>query len=318
MLFKHRHKQLDGKILDHKGVCIRDNGVGYLVGTCSDCYASLIKYMMPKYALANLLYIGELPEDLKDITWVEEMVCCLYRPMANIVRIFKSNKPVAPTKLFGNTCAHEMNIISTAKVLPRTPADVNGSLSVVFVGRLSEEKKIRISKYMFRVRKSKVWRFLLWLKKNNRLYADIPIDESIMNMYDCGYIPDIENHIIDSGVLNSDEVFAEETAGIAEHPADLLHESNVDNTCDSGVGEDDEQYDVSFMERTGVSDPEGVTLSGRSLTASAVHKLFLLPENMRLPDIVISRSYQAQNEYNNPTLIPGMFPTLFPYGGGVP
>jgi hypothetical protein len=65
---------------------------------------------IPRLALANSLYRGVLPAQFEDLTWVEETV------------------------LHGNTCAHDMNIISTASVLSRTPADINGMLSIVFVG----------------------------------------------------------------------------------------------------------------------------------------------------------------------------------------
>ncbi|KAG1887635.1 hypothetical protein F4604DRAFT_1570836, partial [Suillus subluteus] len=33
-----------------------------------------------------------------------------------------------------NICAHEMSVVSMSSVLPRTPADINGLLSIVFVG----------------------------------------------------------------------------------------------------------------------------------------------------------------------------------------
>jgi len=37
-------------------------------------------------------------------------------------------------KSSGNTCAHAMNVASMASVLPRTPSDMNDTLSVVFIG----------------------------------------------------------------------------------------------------------------------------------------------------------------------------------------
>ncbi len=60
------------------------------------------------------------------------------------------------------TCAHDMNTVSTATVLPHTPTDINGILSVVFVGAGNFNPK-SLGK-MFRIRKMKVWNFLLWLK----------------------------------------------------------------------------------------------------------------------------------------------------------
>jgi len=42
--------------------------------------------------------------------------------------------PSQPTVFHGNTCAHEMNVSSTAAVLPLTPSNVDNFLSVIFIG----------------------------------------------------------------------------------------------------------------------------------------------------------------------------------------
>jgi len=71
-----------------------------------------------------------------------------------------------------SSCAHEMNVISTASILPRTPTDVNGMLSVVFVG--AGKLNAQSLHNMFRVRKKEIEEFLIWLKNHNHLYMDIP------------------------------------------------------------------------------------------------------------------------------------------------
>ena len=70
-----------------------------------------------------------------------------------------------PKVFHGNTCTHDMNLVSTVSVLSRTPADINGMLSVVFIG--PGKFKPDCPGPMFRIRKRKVWKFLLWLKGNN-------------------------------------------------------------------------------------------------------------------------------------------------------
>jgi len=70
------------------------------------------------------------------------MVCAKYRNTAHITRLFQSTDPALPNVLHGNTCAHEMNVMSTASVLPCTPADLNGSLGVVFIGPGKMHKNI--------------------------------------------------------------------------------------------------------------------------------------------------------------------------------
>jgi hypothetical protein len=59
------------------------------------------------------------------------MVCTKYQNTAHITRIYQSSDPSQPKVFHGNTCAHDMNVVSTASVLPRTPTDINGMLSVI-------------------------------------------------------------------------------------------------------------------------------------------------------------------------------------------
>ena len=62
------------------------------------------------------------------------MACAIYCNTAHISRIYQSSDPSEPCVFHGNTCAHDMNVVSTATVLPRTPDDVNDMLSIVFIG----------------------------------------------------------------------------------------------------------------------------------------------------------------------------------------
>lgn len=93
---------------------------------CSECHSTLNWNIVPHYALKNQLYRGHLPDEFHDITWVEEMVCSLYRNMAHVTHLYQSSDPAQPQVFHGNTCAHKMNIMSTATVLPCTPSNVNG------------------------------------------------------------------------------------------------------------------------------------------------------------------------------------------------
>jgi len=95
-------------------------------------------------------------------------------------------------------------------------------------------------------------------------------------------------------------VFSEETAGFAEHPADLLSSDKHTTTP------------IVLLEKMGVSDPEGVKLLGRTFTASALKNL--VPSTAQVPDLVLHRSSTTVPEYNNPDLMPGMFLKLFPLG----
>lgn len=290
------HKQGIVSILDSSAV----------IQLCPDCFHSLSNHKLPKFALANNIFRGSLPDDLSDITWIEEIVCAIYRNTAHVTRLYGSSDPSHPTVLHGNTCAHEMNVISTAAVLPRTPADVNDMLSIVFIG--SNRPTAQALKKLFRVRKGKVMSFLMWLKNYNKLYEHIPIDHTIANQYpDDGVMPGLEERIIVDAVTVPEHLFAEETAGFALHPAAAIR-NNDNQTFETAE---------PMIESMGMSDPEYNRIPGRSFTASALKNLAVkLPGHESLPDLIIKRGSHAVAEYNNSNLMPGMFPTLFRYGIG--
>jgi len=264
----------------------------------------LPRSVMPRYALANKLYRGCLPEEFQDLTWIEERVCAKYSNTAVVTRIYQSSDPSQPAVFHGNTCAHEMNVSSTAAVLPRAPPDVNGLLSVVFIG--PSKFKPKYLGNMYRIRKSKVWGFLQWLKKNNRLYHDISLDKRTMDLYpDDDYLPGIKGTVIHDNQADAKDVFKEETAGLSEHPAELLHPP---------TGSSDTEPPDTMIEKTGVTDPECDRMPGRLFTSAALKNL--ISDGSELPDLVLHRGSIAVSEYNNPDLIPGMYPTLFPAGTG--
>lgn len=146
-----------------------------------------------------------------------------------------------------------MNVVSTASVLPCTPADVAGFLSVVFVGPHKFSSKSLGS--TFRVRKAKVWAFLVWLKNHNRLYADIPIDPHVVELYpDDGVLPGLSDCVVEDLESNPKFLFEEETSGFDAYPATLVYDVEQDSELLA------ESEPVTLLEKMGVSDPESVRL----------------------------------------------------------
>ncbi|KAG2134231.1 hypothetical protein BD769DRAFT_1714369 [Suillus cothurnatus] len=115
--FTYECSVLDGIMLDKTGitVCTSDSST---LNICGQCFRSLSRAKVPRFALANKLYRGQMPPQFRDLTWVEEMVCAIYRNMAHVTRLYQSSDPAQPFVFHGNTCAHETNLVSTAKVLP--------------------------------------------------------------------------------------------------------------------------------------------------------------------------------------------------------
>ncbi|KAG1863882.1 hypothetical protein F4604DRAFT_2028772 [Suillus subluteus] len=171
---------IDGLMLEKRGI-VFENSKAVELKVCLQCKSSLTQNKTPPLALANGLFRGTLPDQFRDLTWVEEKICAIYSITAHVTRLFQSSDPLQPKVFHGNTCAHDMNVMSTVSVLPRTPADINGFLSVVFIG--PEKFDPNRMGTLFRVRKQKIWSFLVWLKNHNCLYADIELDLSILNQY---------------------------------------------------------------------------------------------------------------------------------------
>ena len=203
------------------------------INFCADCYATIANMKsnkIPWFALSNNLYHGDLPKYFLDLTWVEEKVCAKYCVTAHVTRLFHSNDPTQPHIFHENTCTHGMNTISTVSVLSCTPSDVNDFIGVVFLG--SCPVKSEDLGTIFRVHKEKIWAFLLWLIKHNRLYANIELDKECLALYPVnGPLPGMFECVIHDNELDVNKVFQEETAGFQLHPATLLHESN-DVSCD--------------------------------------------------------------------------------------
>jgi len=196
---------------------------------------------------------------------VEEKICALYCVTAHVTRLFQSSDPSQPRIFHSNIYAHDMNVVSTASVLPHTPADVNSFLSVVFVGpgRFDPNKLGMI----FHVCKQKIWTFLLWLKHHNQLYASIPLDMDILSLYpDDDILPGLSEGVVEDHDLDIDKVFQDETAGFSIHPAELLHDEEMSPNSLSS----EDQPSVVMLEKMGVSDPECDEINGRTFTAAAL------------------------------------------------
>jgi hypothetical protein len=227
-----------------KGGVFQQKNAAPLVSLCAECSSSLSRSVLPRCTWVNGLFRGELPQVFKDLTWVEEMMCSIYRINAVVTRLFYNANDKDPNVLHGNTCAHAMNVLSTASVLPRTLSDMNNMLTVVFIGPVLKLDKL---KTQFLVRKTKVWDYLNWLRANNDLYKDIILDKTTMDLYpEDDLLPGIDDRVLFSKNDDPQDLFQDETAALSEHPAKLTN--NTDNIDDGGSK-------TVFVDRFGVCDP---------------------------------------------------------------
>ena len=70
--FTFDNNVLDGLMLGKAGV-VSDSYILSKINVCGGCFLALTKEnKVPRFALANGLYRGELPEQFRDLTWVDE------------------------------------------------------------------------------------------------------------------------------------------------------------------------------------------------------------------------------------------------------
>jgi Helitron helicase-like domain at N-terminus/AAA domain len=283
---------------------------------CAECSSSLTAGKLPRFSLKNNLFRGVLPPEFSDLSWIEEKVCALHRVTADVVRLhYLEQDDTLPFRMVGNTCAHPANVPSIATVLPRMPADVNGHLTVVFVGKKFDKKKLPP---LFRVRRSVITKFLHFLSQSNPLYANVTISEEALAEYpEDDILPLLmESIIITETSSNHTDHVAAETASFETHPANPFSLAADNTTHIHATSEDDEI--PTIIESTGAIDFDGTAVSGHSSIATAVFNLLRPRRDTDLPDILLPRGEDPISEYDNPTLLPGMFPTLFPFGSGAP
>ncbi|KAG1737048.1 hypothetical protein EDB19DRAFT_1910051 [Suillus lakei] len=75
---------IDGLVLEKRGI-VFENARAVELKICPHCKCSL--------ALANGLFRGTLPDQFRDLTWVEEKICAIYSITAHVTRLFQSSDP---------------------------------------------------------------------------------------------------------------------------------------------------------------------------------------------------------------------------------
>ncbi|KIM77930.1 hypothetical protein PILCRDRAFT_11597 [Piloderma croceum F 1598] len=91
----------------------------------------------------------------------------------------------------------------------------------------------------------------------------MPLDKTILKQYpEDDILLGIENNVVEDHESDVSRIFAEETAGLSKHLAELLKDP---------CSESEEPF--VFLEKVGVSDPEGDRLSGRAFISTALRNL---------------------------------------------
>ena len=137
---------------------------------CIECWSSLAKERVPKFSAANKVWMGDVPNQLQNLTIPEQRLIALYRHNSCIVKLHSSfhSTSTAQSALKGNCTSFPQDVINIATTLPLELDDLCDSLKIIFVGCHTPPR--HQLKNILTVRKKKVLEALQWLSQNNPLY----------------------------------------------------------------------------------------------------------------------------------------------------
>jgi len=284
---------LANKLLDVNGVTKADSGTYYL-DICTSCLRSLRKNSMPKHSLANRLYLGPIPDELRDLTMVEECMIARARAKSWIVKLqetdTESTSQPSQRGLKGHTIIYPQQPEKLATVLPPPIDEALTFICIVFVGSTALTADwLRTKAKPLVVRREKIYKALVWLKQNNPLYKDVGIEEENLRS-----LPD-------------EDVLPYHIEHIPRDDAQDTLISRYDNLPDLEKPSSDQTHFESVV----VSDIDAHTPPAE-LTAAAIHHVKTKGRRF----IQIGHGSGPMNEFFNVNLFPMLYPTLFPYGCG--
>ena len=158
---------------------------------CSSCVGDLRRGKTPSLSLANNMWIGDVPLELRILTLPEKILIARYFPAAYIVKLYPKKKGARSwsssgmhSGVRGNVSTYRLNTndithMTDTQIMPPLPAILAATVGVTFVGPKNLPKKTMPG--FLRVNRNRVQNALQWLKENNPIYRDIVISTDHLN-----------------------------------------------------------------------------------------------------------------------------------------
>ncbi|KAH9829283.1 uncharacterized protein C8Q71DRAFT_718439, partial [Rhodofomes roseus] len=167
-------------ILYPPAVHVRD-GLCFL-DVCSTCLNGLRHHLLPRRALANGLWVGDVPLCLQSLTFVEKLVISKYRHNACVVEVNQGKGVPGQRKMRANAIIFPQPIGNVYTVLPPPREDLDEVLAILFIGPcVPSEPDYRRTPLL--VRHRVIVEALNWLISNHSLYSDVEISYTNLSQY---------------------------------------------------------------------------------------------------------------------------------------
>ncbi|KAF8240946.1 hypothetical protein L208DRAFT_1230410, partial [Tricholoma matsutake] len=139
---------------------------------------------LPHCALANHTFLGEVPSELQDLTFIEESAIALCRAKAYIIQlkgdmIDRVNLP--NLRGWDHVIIYPQKANVVTKRLPPSIQDIVTPICVLFIGASAPSKEwLQKKARLLTMCGDRVHAALLWLKQHNPLYQDIKLDKDVL------------------------------------------------------------------------------------------------------------------------------------------
>ena len=171
-------------MIDRLGIQQEDSDSN--VWLCSTCHPSIMLGKRPPESLANFRWVGAVPDELKDLTWIEELLVARAHVVGRVVRLQARNQ----ASYFG-VKGHIIFLLQDTSllldVLPMTPASLPDVVRVVWTGKSAPDRDRLRSQ--FTVRRDVVYNTLQCLCRHNEDYQQITIDREEFARWPPVFVP---------------------------------------------------------------------------------------------------------------------------------
>lgn len=253
---------------------------------CMECAEAVKKCKLPKKALANGLWLGEVPDVLTGLTFAEQLLIAKVRINRFAVKVDSGMQ-----KTRTNIIAFQNPIPQIYDMLPPPMSEIEETFAVMFIKSKppSEEDFNEIPVY--NVRRDKVQKALEWLKLNHKDYEGIFISYENLKQYPVNGSP------VPIIMLKPEDVHTN------KHPESTsVHDTEKEEGVPDGPS-------VAIMH--GLTDIGGPVKTWIKLAGDALSHL---TDGEKI--LVVGHTDDRESLFKNPTLYSSAFPWLFPYGLG--
>ncbi|KAF8138854.1 hypothetical protein EV363DRAFT_1153897 [Boletus edulis] len=204
---------------------------------CNSCWEDVVIGKVPSTALANNLWIGNVPQELAILSLTERVLVARYHPRAQIVKLYPRSRSSYTSGglsfnsgLRGNVSSYHLNSDEIARMvdgelLPHHPRILAAVIGVSIVG--AHHGSDRPLPAMLNVNRERVRDALRFLKANNPFYVDIRLSETNL-------------------MLLPEEGVPDELLGVIRETLDT---DNLEKEHSGYGAEDDDDYNTDEVER---------------------------------------------------------------------